>query len=55
VEDVRPSLRAEIEHFFAVYKQLEGKPTRTEGYAARDVALRVIEEARRRAGNLQSG
>jgi inorganic pyrophosphatase len=47
--DLRPTLRAEIEHFFAVYKDLEGKPTGTEGFAERGEAVRVIDEARRRA------
>jgi inorganic pyrophosphatase len=51
LEDLRPTLRAEIEHFFAVYKDLEGKPTGTEGFGDRDEATRVIEEARRRAGD----
>ena len=46
--DLRPNLRNEIEHFFAVYKDLEGKPTGTEGFGDREEALRVIEEARRR-------
>ena len=49
--DLRATLRAEIEHFFAVYKDLEGKPTGTEGFAERDEAIQVIEEARRRAGS----
>ena len=49
LEDLLPTLRAEIEHFFAVYKDLEGKPTGTEGFGDTDEAVRVIEEARRRA------
>ena len=49
LDDLRPELRAEIEHFFAVYKDLEGKPTGTEGFGDRDAALKVIEEACRRA------
>jgi inorganic pyrophosphatase len=51
LDDLRPTLRAEIEHFFAVYKDLEGKPTGTEGFGDRAAALKVIEEARRRAGD----
>ncbi|HWC31550.1 MAG TPA: inorganic diphosphatase [Actinomycetota bacterium] len=47
--DLRPTLRAEVEHFFQVYKDLEGKPTGTEGFGERDEALQVIEAARRRA------
>jgi inorganic pyrophosphatase len=49
LDDLRPTLRNEIEHFFAVYKDLEGKPTGTEGFGTREETLRVIEDARRRA------
>ena len=47
--DLLPTLLAEIEHFFSVYKDLEGKPTGTEGFADRKRALEVIEAARDRA------
>jgi inorganic pyrophosphatase len=50
LDDLQPTLRNEIEHFFAVYKQLEGKPTGTEGFDDRKAALRVIEQARARKG-----
>jgi inorganic pyrophosphatase len=50
LDDLRAPLRAEIEHFFAVYKDLEGKPTGTEGFGSREDAHAVIVEARRRAG-----
>ncbi|MBI4259045.1 MAG: inorganic diphosphatase [Actinobacteria bacterium] len=49
IDDIRPELLNEIEHFFAVYKDLEGHKVSTEGFAARPEALSVIEEARRRA------
>ena len=49
VDDLLPTLRAEIEHFFAVYKDLEQKVTSTEGFADRAAALKVIAEARSRA------
>ncbi|MEA2558203.1 MAG: inorganic pyrophosphatase, partial [Actinomycetota bacterium] len=39
----------EIEHFFQVYKDLEGHKVATDGYEDRASALRVIEEARERA------
>jgi inorganic pyrophosphatase len=51
LEDLLPTLRNEVEHFFAVYKDLEGKKTGVEGFAARDEALRVIAAARRRAAS----
>jgi inorganic pyrophosphatase len=47
--DIQGTLLAEVEHFFAVYKDLEGKPTGTEGFEDRAAALRVIAEARARA------
>jgi inorganic pyrophosphatase len=50
LEDVRPTLRAEVEHFFAVYKDLEGKPSGTEGFRDVEEARQVIAEARARAG-----
>ena len=49
VDDLLPTLRDEIEHFFAVYKDLEKKVTSTEGFADRAAALKVIAEARSRA------
>jgi inorganic pyrophosphatase len=49
LEDLLPTLRAEIAHFFAVYKDLEGKETETEGFADRAAALKVIAQARERA------
>jgi inorganic pyrophosphatase len=49
LDDLQPNLRNEIEHFFAVYKDLEGKPTGTEGFEDLRSALEVIEAARARA------
>ena len=49
IDDLAPSLRAEIEHFFEVYKALEpGKSTSTRGYEGVAAALKEIDEARRR-------
>jgi inorganic pyrophosphatase len=46
IEDVPEMLRAEIEHFFEVYKMLEpGKHTNTRGYEGTDAAWTEIEEA----------
>ncbi|MEP7059140.1 MAG: inorganic diphosphatase [Actinomycetota bacterium] len=39
----------EIEHFFQVYKDLEGHKVATDGYEDRSRALLVIQEARERA------
>jgi inorganic pyrophosphatase len=49
IHDVPPQLRNEIEHFFQVYKDLEGKKTETRGFGNRTDALGVVEDARARA------
>ena len=51
VGDINEAFRAEIEQFFRVYKDLEGLPTRTAGFGDRSEALRVLREARARAGS----
>jgi inorganic pyrophosphatase len=51
LEDLLPTLRNEIEHFFAVYKELEGKKVGIEGFAGRDDAIEVIARARQRASS----
>jgi inorganic pyrophosphatase len=48
LDDLPAALRAEIEHFFAIYKDLEAKKTGTEGFDGRGSAARVIAEARER-------
>jgi inorganic pyrophosphatase len=49
IHDIHPEFRAEIEHFFQVYKDLEQKKTETHGFGNRSDAERVIDEARARA------
>jgi inorganic pyrophosphatase len=49
LDDLRPSLLAEIEHFFAVYKELEDKKVETQGFRDLAAALVIIGEARQRA------
>jgi inorganic pyrophosphatase len=49
LSDLLPTLLAEIEHFFAVYKDLEDEVTETDGFRDRDTALTIIHEARERA------
>ena len=46
--DLPAQLRSEIEHFFSIYKQPEGKEVVVDGWYERDVALRLIEESRTR-------
>jgi inorganic pyrophosphatase len=48
VHDISPNYRNEIEHFFNVYKDLEGKKTETGGFGNRSEAERFIAEARER-------
>ena len=49
IGDLNENLRNEIEHFFQVYKDLEGKKVDTEGFGDRVEAMRVVAEARVRA------
>jgi|SRR6185437_15404225 len=46
--DMRPHWRAELEHFFSIYKELEEKKTELCGWRDRDAAYRVIRESRER-------
>ena len=49
LDDIAPSLRDEIEHFFAVYKELEpGKSTSTKGYEGRAAAIEEVRRSRER-------
>jgi inorganic pyrophosphatase len=50
LEDLLPTLRNEIEHFFAVYKDLEAKEVEIQGFDDRAAALAIIDKARSRAG-----
>lgn len=46
LKDAPPHLLREIGHFFRIYKDLEKKKTGVEGWAGKEAALKVIEEAR---------
>lgn len=51
LEQVQESLRREIEHFFAIYKDLEGgKQTMIKGWEGAESAWALIDEARGRTG-----
>ncbi|HEU4526533.1 MAG TPA: inorganic diphosphatase [Actinomycetota bacterium] len=50
LSDLNPNLLNEIEHFFAVYKDLEGHKVAIGGFGERAEALQVIAEARTAAG-----
>jgi inorganic pyrophosphatase len=45
LEDVPTHTLREIDHFFAVYKELEGKETETGGWQGRDAAFQAIRAA----------
>ena len=48
LDDLPPLLRAEIQHFFSVYKDLdEGRHSEVNGWGDVDDALKTIEQARR--------
>ena len=48
LEDIGEQLRAEISHFFAIYKGPEGKVVEVDGWYPRAAALEAIAEARER-------
>ena len=45
IHDVPPELRNEIEHFFQVYKDLEGKDTQVRGFEGAAEAKRAIQRS----------
>ncbi len=47
VDQVWPHLRREIEHFFTIYKELEGKQTRIDGWRGPADARKLILETRK--------
>ena len=42
---IYPHILREMEHFFSVYKDLEGKRTKAEGWTGSEEAMRVIRES----------
>jgi inorganic pyrophosphatase len=46
--DVPEGLRNEIEHFFAIYKEPEGRTVTIHGWEDAEVAAQVLDESRRR-------
>jgi inorganic pyrophosphatase len=48
LEDLPEQLRDEIEHFFTIYKQPEGKRVEIHGWEDREVAEELLSEARDR-------
>ena len=54
LDDVTDQLRDEIAHFFSVYKDLEQKKVRVDGWYSREDALEEIEESRKRCQESKS-
>ena len=48
LDDLPDRLQSEIEHFFSIYKQPEGKDVSVDGWYSREEALEEIERARGR-------
>lgn len=48
IGDVPPHFLKEIEHFFKIYKDLEGKNTTTKGWKDKDAAIEVIKDCLKR-------
>jgi inorganic pyrophosphatase len=53
--EVQPHILREIEHFFSVYKDLEGKRTKALGWKDRDVAQEVIRSSHERFMEQKAG
>ena len=48
LSEVTPHLLKEIEHFFSIYKELEEKKIRVEGWEGRESAIRIIKQSQQR-------
>jgi inorganic pyrophosphatase len=48
LDDVPAGMRNEIEHFFSIYKEPEGREVTIHGWEDRDVALALVDECRER-------
>ena len=46
MDQIFPHVRREIEHFFTIYKELEGRVTRMEGWGGPPEARRAISDSR---------
>ena len=53
MDQIFPHVRREIEHFFSIYKELEGKVTTMEGWGGPREARKGITESRQRYLDIQ--
>ncbi|HET8739102.1 MAG TPA: inorganic diphosphatase [Acidimicrobiia bacterium] len=54
LDDIPPHLLLELEHFFTIYKDLEGKKTAVDGWRDAEAAHAAIEQARAAYQDLSS-
>ena len=54
LDDLSESLRNEIEHFFSIYKQPEGKKVTIDGWYPREDAYEEVKKARKRYADLHA-
>jgi inorganic pyrophosphatase len=54
MDQIFPHVRREIEHFFSIYKELEGKVTTMQGWGGPAEARRAIMDCRHRYLDLQA-
>ena len=54
-DHVFPHIRREIEHFFSIYKELEGRVTKMEGWAGPSEARKAIVDSRARYAAARQG
>jgi inorganic pyrophosphatase len=55
MDQIFPHVRREIEHFFTIYKELEGRLTRMEGWGGPREARKAIVDSRHRYLDLRAG
>jgi inorganic pyrophosphatase len=55
LRDVPRHFLREVEHFFTIYKELEGVVSETAGWHDLTVAKRIVDEARERYGEVHDG
>lgn len=53
LEDLPPHILREIEYFFSIYKELEGKQSVVSGWINRDEAMGVLRESRASYGKIE--
>ena len=54
LDDVPPHVLTEVQHFFEIYKELEGKHVEMKGWQGRDEARTAIAQSRKRYQDLQA-